>query len=69
MLVTNLEVKQLKKYFICDLELYFSQSWCANIREQVAIVRLDSDSHSPDKFRYEFKMKFFNLFALQFFKS
>lgn len=29
----------------------FAQSWCANIREQVAIVRLDSDSHSPDKFR------------------
>ncbi|KAJ7393276.1 Endothelin-converting enzyme 1 [Desmophyllum pertusum] len=29
----------------------FAQSWCANIREQAAIVRLDDDPHSPNKFR------------------
>ena len=27
------------------------QDWCANIRKEAAIVRLDEDSHSPNIFR------------------
>lgn len=29
----------------------FAQNWCASIRKQAAIVRLDEDPHSPNKFR------------------
>lgn len=31
--------------------LAFAQNWCANIRKQIAIVMLDDDPHSPNKFR------------------
>jgi len=31
--------------------LAFAQNWCADIRKEVAIVRLDDDPHSPNKFR------------------
>lgn len=31
--------------------LAFAQDWCANIRKEAAIVRLDEDSHSPNIFR------------------
>ncbi|KAL9971069.1 hypothetical protein ACROYT_G023554 [Oculina patagonica] len=29
----------------------FAQNWCANIREELAIVMLHDDSHSPNRFR------------------
>lgn len=44
----------------------FAQSWCANIRKENAIVRLDDDPHSPNKFRVLGSLSNFDAFASAF---
>lgn len=41
----------------------FAQNWCASIRKQTAIVRLDDDPHSPNKFRVLGTVANFQAFA------
>ena len=46
--------QMLQAYLLSEklnLFLFALQSWCASITEAMAKIRLEDDSHSPDKFR------------------